>query len=242
MPGTFLRFGLNWCIDDPVGLGAKLKETTATDIERGASAVAAVAGASHPLAGVFAAFAKEMLGLHLQRKAQEAEQVLLDEIQRADAWDRLKSDPESTAARTVRYVRAASVGAAYENLRLLARLVVYGDGSRAIVPDDFLYLSQAIESLRHDEMVVHAAFIRRKQIGGDAVDHGLQMEVLADLKGTYDESEIWSLMGSLLRTGLIYTTTGFGGGAWNTSPILIRLEETIQFADAVARAQAARAA
>ena len=190
---------------------------------------------------MIAAFAKEILGRHLQAKAQEAQQVLLEEIRHADALARLMADPESTAARTVRYIRAASVGAAHDNLRLLARLVVYGDGSRAIVADDFLYLSQAIESLRHDEMVVLAAFIRRKRTGGYVAEQGLQMEVMSDLKGIYDEGEIWALMGSLLRTGLIYTTTGFGGGAWNTAPLLLKLEETIQFTDAVARAQVARA-
>ncbi|OZI46960.1 hypothetical protein CAL25_20080 [Bordetella genomosp. 5] len=201
----------------------------------------AVVGAANPIAGVVAAFMKEGLGQFVQAKVQEAEDLLMDQIHDADAWDRLMKDPEGLAARTIRYIRSATVGAAHDNLRLLARLVVFGDGSRAIVADDFLYLAQTLESLRHDEMVVLATFIRVRNSPAGAASRDIEMEVIPALREIYDEEEVWSLLAGLQRTGLIYVVSGYGGGAWNAAPLLQKLEDSIQFADAVARARAARA-
>lgn len=218
-----------------------MTKRTADSVERLAAGAVAVAGATNAIAGIVAAFLKEGLGQFVQTKVQEAEDLLIDQIRHADAWDRLMEDPEGLAARTIRYIRASTVGAAHDNLRLLARLVVYGDGSRAIVADDFLYLAQTLESLRHDEMVVLATFIKLKNSSAYATEEERANSVLPTLRKIFDEDEAWSLLSGLQRTGLIFVTTGWGGGGWNAAPLLQKLEDSIQFADAVARARAARA-
>ncbi len=221
-----------------------MKESMMETIERAGAVVTAVTGALNPIAGVFATVVKEYYGIFVKRKLDEAEAVLLTEIKSADAWDRLNKDPESTAARTFRYVRAASVGLAHENLRILARLVVHGDGSQAIPADDFLYFAQTIESLRHDELVVLAAFLRvqegldRPQVLGSAGSlwQGVQKHL-----AHFDEVQLLGLANALLRTGFLATVQrGAAGTSWMVTQDLRRLQATTQFIEAVAEAGAIR--
>ncbi|MFY3630794.1 hypothetical protein ACOTFH_29525 [Achromobacter xylosoxidans] len=216
---------------------------TADTIERIGGVAAATLSVLDPVTGVFATVLKEGYGRFAKNKIEEAERVLEEEILRdPQAIERLKQDPESTAARTFRYIRAATVGTAHENLRILARLVVHGDGSRAIPADDFLYYAHTIESLRHDEMVVLAAIIRerlrRERLGAADVDADVRKQVIDGLKGTFTENESDGLFGALQRTGFVYMTSGYGGGGWHVSPQLMRLEATVQFTEAVAAAKA----
>lgn len=216
-------------------------------IERGAAVVVSALTAVKeldPIIGVFAAALKEGYGKFARKSIEKAEDVLMAEIRHADAWDRLKRDPEGTAMRTVRYIRAATVGIAHENLRILARLVVHGDGSQAIPADDFLYFAQTIESLRHDELVVLSAFLR--------VQEKLDQPNVLSSAGTlwqgvqkhlahFDEVQLLGLANALLRTGFLATVQrGAAGTSWMVTPDLRRLQATTQFMQAVAEAAASR--
>lgn len=188
---------------------------------------------------------KEVISRYLASRTEKASEILIRELKHADKCDELLKDQDSLIVRTARFHQAALIGAAHTNLRILARLVIHGDGTRAIPADEFLYLAQVIESLRHDELVVLAAFIRAKQqrekSSPEIANSSLWIEVHADLSRIYSERELGGLTNALLRTGFLDTFTDThagsdGGSNWYVTPILMRLEATTQFANAVAEA------
>lgn len=99
--------------------------------------------------------------------------------------------------------------------------------------DEFLYLAQTIESLRHDELLVLASFsrARRRRDQDNAVDskQDLYSEIEADLADIFDASELDGLVHALLRTGFLPTRSGWSGSKWNVTSLLLRLEATTQF-------------
>lgn len=219
-----------------------MKESTVDTTERAVAVIGAAVGVIEPVTGVFATMIKEFGGKFLKGRLGEAEDILMTEIRHADAWDRLNADSESTAARTFRYVRATTVGLAHENLRILARLVIHGDGSRAIPPDDFLYFAQTIESLRHDELVVLAAFLRAQEMldgpnvmsSARSLWDGVQKQLTH-----FDEVQLLGLASALLRTGFLATVQrGAAGTSWMVTQDLRRLQTTTQFMEALAEADA----
>ena len=99
-----------------------MKESTVDTIERVGAVATTALGTLDPITGIFAGALKEWCGKFTRIKVEEAKDILMTEIRHAEAWDRLKQDPEGAAVRTLRYIHAATVGAAHENLRILARL------------------------------------------------------------------------------------------------------------------------
>lgn len=214
----------------------------ADDVERGIAVLATIAGALVPSSAVVAAGMKEAVGRWLKRNEENSSEIFSKELLKAGTFDQLNRDPDGTYVRMARYIHAARVGAAHTNLKLLARLVIYGDGSRRIAADEFLSLAQVIESLRPNELLVLAAIVRerlrREKLGAIDVDKDVKKQVMEGLKGSFPDPEIEGLFGALQRTGFVYLGAGYGGGGWHISPQLMRLEATIQFAEAVAEAVA----
>lgn len=198
-----------------------------------------------PITAVVAVAAKEVVSRYLADNTEKAREILIRELQHADSCDELLKvmEKDSLIVRVARYHHAALIGAAHTNLRILARLVIHGDGTRAIAPDDFLYLAQVIESLRHDELVVLASFIRARQrrqnLDESEAGDCLWEDVRSDLSDEYSGLELGGLANALLRTGFLYADTdnSFGSGGWYVTPLLMRLETTIQFASAVKEAK-----
>lgn len=169
----------------------------------------------------------------IQRRRAAADDIATRELANAGTFDELMADPDSFVSRAARYYQAAIIGSAHVNLRILARMIVCG-GQRAIPADEFLYLAQIIESLRHDELLVLASFSRarrrRDMDTAQDVEADLFGKVEEDLAGVFDPSELEGLAYALLRTGFLTTRSGYGGGSsWNVTPLLLRLEATTQF-------------
>ncbi|MDH0740353.1 MULTISPECIES: hypothetical protein [Achromobacter] len=166
-----------------------------------------------------------------QRKAV-ADEIAMRELADANTYDALMADPDTFVSRAARYYQAAIIGSAHANLRILARMIVCG-GERAMPADEFLYLAQTIESLRHDELLVLASFsrARRRRDQDNALDakQDLYSAVETDLAGIFDTSELDGLVHALLRTGFLTTRSGWGGSQWNVTSLLLRLEATTQF-------------
>lgn len=167
----------------------------------------------------------------VKRRKQDADYILVKELRDAGTYEKLMADPDSFVSRAARYYQAAIIGSAHANLRILASLIVYG-GERAVPADEFLYLAQTIESLRHDELLVLAAFCRARQHRDqdNAIDRAndLYGPVSTDLIGVFEKSELDGLMYALLRTGFLTTSPGTSGGTWDVTPQLLRLQRTTQ--------------
>jgi hypothetical protein len=169
----------------------------------------------------------------VQRRRTVADDIAMRELADAGTFDELMANPDSFVSRAARYYQAAIIGSAHVNLRILARMIVCG-GQRALPADEFLYLAQIVESLRHDELLVLASFsrARRRRDLDTAQDPEADLfgKVEEDLAGVFDPNELEGLAYALLRTGFMTTRSGYGGGSsWNVTPLLLRLEGTTQF-------------
>lgn len=196
---------------------------------------AAVAMAYPAAAGALAvsnAAANAILERTISNRKRAADEIAMHELTDAGTYDELMKDVDSFVSRAARYYQAAIIGSAHANLRILARMVVCG-GERAMPADEFLYLAQVIESLRHDELLVLSSFsrARRRRDQDNALDskQDLYGAVEADLRGVFEGSELDGLVHALLRTGFLTTRSGYGGAQWNVTSLLLRLEATTQF-------------
>lgn len=191
---------------------------------------------AYPAAGGALALGNAAVNAILERtilnRKKAADDIALRELADAKTLDELMADPDSFVTRAARYYQAAIIGSAHANLRILARMVVCG-GERAMPADEFLYLAQVIESLRHDELLVLACFsrARRRRDQDGAVDNqkDLYATVAKELVSDFDTSELDGLMHALLRTGFLTTWSGIGGSKWDATSLLLRLERTTQF-------------
>lgn len=182
-----------------------------------------------------------ILDLYTKRK-EACEAVLRSELRHVSTTDHLTRDPQSFMSKALRLHQAAMVGTAHANLRILARLVIADEANSAVVPDDFLYLASIIESLRYDELVVLAAFIRAsEQLNDNDPDKPVDLAGAVAEELPYPKATLDGLQSGLSRTGLIYTLTGYGAGGWYASPTLKRLEATVQFCQVVTEEKSARA-
>ncbi|MGE8657021.1 MAG: hypothetical protein ACN6O8_09765 [Achromobacter sp.] len=196
---------------------------------------AAVAMAYPAAAGALAvsnAAVNAILERTISNRKRAADEIAMRELTDAGTYDELMKDVDSFVSRAARYYQAAIIGSAHANLRILARMVVCG-GERAMPADEFLYLAQVIESLRHDELLVLSSFsrARRRRDQDNALDskQDLYGAVEADLRGIFEKSELDGLLHALLRTGFLTTRSGYGGAQWNVTSLLLRLEATTQF-------------
>ncbi|TLX11758.1 hypothetical protein [Rhizobium sp. MHM7A] len=89
----------------------------------------------------------------LQKRAQKARDILLEEIRLGNRPITFKSADEA-AAITYRYMRAGEEGAARTNLRLLARVIVGSAEGPGLYADDFLRWADVLAGLRREEVIV----------------------------------------------------------------------------------------
>lgn len=217
--------------------------------------------------GAFVADAFELTGLHggsvaglaigryFRRRAEDARNVLFEELRRANISDAQAVSEDDAIAVIVRYLRAAREGAARLNVRLLAKAIAGKLRAGSLVADEFLQYAEAIGSLSRDEIQVIGTMYRYWRAHQDLASTdvqeaaakygdpwGLTSQELMRLGMT--EELIYAIASRAQRSGLIYPMSGIGGfpdkaGAGNlifrVSPLLIELGMTIDFADALRR-------
>jgi len=104
-------------------------------------------------AGGVAAVGVTTLQKLISRRIEAARDILLDEIRRGQrTLDILSQD--DAAAVVYRYMRAAEEGAARNNLRLLAAVIVGKAAGDGLYADEFLAWADMLQGLTHDEVAV----------------------------------------------------------------------------------------
>ncbi|AKZ64675.1 hypothetical protein F506_20260 [Herbaspirillum hiltneri N3] len=176
-----------------------------------------------------------MLNLN-EKRQKESKKILWEELRHVANHERLAADPDGFVAKSARYYQAAMIGAAHKNLRILARLVVGHKSHPGFSADDFLSFAGVIESLRGEELDVLAAFIKERQRRELLKAIDLNSNYWPQIQSSlihFSPDELTAIASGLTRTGFIVAMPGLDGSSWNVTPILLRLEQTVQFNDAI---------
>lgn len=171
-----------------------------------------------PGAGILGEVAKRALQQRCERRAQEARQILLEELRTGKAVPQ-NIPLEEPAAIMLRYSRAIQEGVGRTNLRLLAAVLAGQLARGAVYADDFYRWADVLAGLTTDEIVVLAGYLRHMPEDLRAA-RGVELgaEVYRGIYGP--ETDRWgdfeATRGALLRTGFLsISATGgaIGGGS-----------------------------
>lgn len=138
------------------------------------------------------ATASQLLQTIFQKKANEAREILFDEIKSGHPPALTEDD---TVYIIYRYLRAAQEGAARVNLRLLAQVIAGDPSVTSLTSDKFLYYADMISALRIEEIKLLGIMVREKRTSS----HLAEISLLKH----FNSEEIEIIFQSLLRTGLV---------------------------------------
>jgi hypothetical protein len=166
---------------------------------------------------------------YLQKKRKEAADILIEEIAKGspEPIDFTESEAEPLIEIIYRFSKAVSDGAARENLRLLAQVIVGLKKNKALDPDKFRKWANTLEQLTRDELIVlgKAVAIRRKIVAaGPGTPNDFWQTLKSELEaGRYPADEIDPLCASVSRYGLLVPVSAWGGMVYLPTPWLEEL-------------------
>ncbi|MGA7804426.1 hypothetical protein [Bradyrhizobium sp.] len=152
----------------------------------------------------------------LERKRAEAAEILINEVSIGGPIDFSEHDVDPLIEISYRFAKAVNDGAARENLRLLAQVIVGLKKNKALEPDKFRKWANTLEQLTRDELMVigKAVSIKRRMSATGAAFNTNEFAncLRSELTSSgYAQTEIDPLCASLVRTGLLLTASGYGG-------------------------------
>ncbi|MGY3452866.1 hypothetical protein [Bradyrhizobium sp. USDA 4353] len=166
---------------------------------------------------------------YLQKRRNEAAEILIEEVARGRSGpiEFSESDADPLIAIIYRFSKAVADGAARENLRLLAQIIVGLKKNKALDPDKFRKWANTLEQLTRDELIVlgKAIAVKRKMVdvGSDATNDFWQALKSSLESGGYPAAEIDALCASVSRYGLLVPVSAWGGLVYMPSPWLDEL-------------------
>ncbi|MBX5086231.1 hypothetical protein HJB56_26245 [Rhizobium lentis] len=150
----------------------------------------------------------------LKKRAQNARDILLEEIRLGNRAITFKSADEA-AAIIYRYMRAGEEGAARTNLRLLARVIVGSAEGPGLYADDFLRWADILAGLRREEVIVLGVMQRLndqppnpEHAENPAFFFWEQCQAILNAEYLIEEHVSLAYTNALLRTGLIQLVSG----------------------------------
>jgi hypothetical protein len=168
---------------------------------------------------------------YLERKQREAAEILIDEIKKGAPEPINFSDSGADPIIEIiyRFTKAVADGAARENLRLLAQVIVGLKNNKALQPDKFRKWANTLEQLTRDELIVIGKSIAITRTLGRESMHLTPGEFWKQLRAAletsgYQPKEIEPLCASLGRTGLLLPASAYGGMIYLPTPWLDELE------------------
>ncbi len=200
----------------------------------GASAVSDLVSA---LLGVPMSSVGHLLHEHLNNRAREAQDVLLDQLRRGEGPPVQAASADDGIRVIYRYQLAVQEGAARRNLKLLARVIVGLGRHDRLFADEFNKYAEALSRLTRDEILVIGGLHKRRKAeelkqGKGTSTHQWWDKAVSDLVPSSFETEehVVAVCCSAMRTGLVITPRDFDStGEYATSPIMDEVEELADF-------------
>jgi hypothetical protein len=180
-----------------------------------------------PGSGIFGKFGDK----YLERKQKEAAEILIEEVAKGspEPINFAESDVNPLIEIIYRFSKAAADGAARENLRLLAQVIVGLKRNKALQPDKFRKWANTLEQLTRDElMVIGKAIAIKREFDTGSLQFNVPGDFWKNLRSAletsgYQPGEIEPLCASLSRTGLLLPASAYGGMIYMPTPWLTEL-------------------
>lgn len=183
----------------------------------------------------------------VNKRAAEARQILLEELERAEI-DAAKAASEDDAIAVVfRFERAVREGTARLNMRLMAKAMAGRLRHSTLVADEFLLFADALALLSRDEIIVIAEMLRAHRAiqekppgptAGDGIGavpwHTARMALE---RQSWTKDRVKTAATRSQRSGFLIAQSAYGGLVFAVSDMLIELGKTVDFDDAL-RAEA----
>lgn len=170
------------------------------------------------------------LGLVVQRvfdkRRDEAIAILIEAIEAGEPLEFEESDAEEFVQMLLRFNRAVQSGAAKQNLRLLAQVIVGLKRNRAFEFDKFQRWSGILENLTRDEMLLIGIASVTAQENPDQFWVRLRQKSEPIYGGCSKLNEIAT---AITRTGLFVMNVGGDGVSYSHSESLIELGDLARF-------------
>jgi hypothetical protein len=161
----------------------------------------------------------------IERRNRATLEILLAELQEGERrgvnFD--QDDVHELADMILRLGAAAAKGAARNNLRLMAQVIVGLKRNRTLEFDRFQKWANVLESLTRDEILVLARAYRISRSAPS--DETFWKRLTDDLSDQFSNDEIVELMAGLIRTGLIIPRSGWSTLVYDAGPSLSELGE-----------------
>lgn len=189
----------------------------------------------------------EIIKNFLKRRADEAREILFDEIAKGNVLTSEASADDDKIATIFRYLRAAYEGTARLNLRLLAKAIAGRIRAGNLVADEFLLYADALASLSRDEIIAIAAIYnahmveQKRPFTRTVAGPGSQPWALAidDLKAQgWTPARAMAAATRALRSGLLVASAQAGLNQsghlqFTVSAMLLELAKSVDFDDAI---------
>jgi hypothetical protein len=167
----------------------------------------------------------EFADAYLAKKRKEARDAFIEEMAKGDVqFDPQDIDPLIDVI--MRFSKAVADGAARENLCLLAKVIAGLKKHKALDGDKFRKWCGILEGLTRDELIcIGKAYIVMKRIAvtEEGAASMFTKDLIAELKSGGYDGEIYALLASVSRTGLLTAVSAFGSMAYMFTPWLKEL-------------------
>jgi hypothetical protein len=176
---------------------------------------------------------RQSLQVFMRRRANDALALVIEEIRTANVDPNDIEEREDVAAMLVAFFMAMAQGAAFKNLRIMAKVLARKTADPGARQDDFVMWSNAIGGLLHEETVLLATLHRefanaQREVEDKEEARKLALDRLtAELVGPgrlfAEETEFNAVCGALTRTGFIVLLNTWGGSVPIPAPRLMQL-------------------
>lgn len=181
----------------------------------------------------------EALRGFLERRRRAATELLIEELRIAEV------DPETAASRDdvlamfVKFYQAMSQGAAFRNLRVIAKVLAGKAANAATTTDDFIMWADSIGGMLHEEVVFLATLIKHyerqaqlaKKDEAPNINEAMK-NARNELRGVgklFPDTPTYDGVGSaLLRTGFVIPVSAWGGVTFAPSPRALKLAQMVR--------------
>lgn len=203
----------------------------------------AVLGTVVPGAATAGATVGALFESYLRRRAEEAQEVLLDELRKGERPPEAIPASDGLIAALLRYRRMANEGVARPNLRLLAKAIAGQLRRGTLVADEFSRYADILASLSRDEIILIAAMWRSHVAGKETTATTPDTQPfdpwkaarseLVNSKVFPDEEYVSAIAARAQRTGLITAVSAYGGLVYRITPIFLEITALVDFQDAL---------
>jgi hypothetical protein len=174
----------------------------------------------------------------LDKRRRAAFDILVEELRTAKVSPDEAAERDDVVGMMVKFYTAMAQGAAFSNLRVMAKILAGKAADASQRSDDFVMWADSIGGMLPDEVRVLATLTRfyQAELGrntereGSTIDRAMSAtrdELVGEGKFFSDAVEFRGALSALLRTGLVLPVSAWGDLAYEPSPRALRLARLV---------------